>query len=406
MKYEFGLHNFIMYAFAVSLKAVFLKMYKGDATVLAKKTLYLITSAIIIKFIFASAGFAYQVTERLEIGFLLAGALQYQRIHEDPEADGVARGAVPFQPELSFQPVETGEFFVKLGFAAGDGLNDGTSPFILAHWAADLASDVKNIHGRGRDYLLTAWYKHAFMFNHNNVLEVTGGIIDATDYLDENAFANDEYTQFMNEALVNSPNGFAPSYDFGVALEWRMDQWTLKGVGMNIGENEDGNNTNFFGVQLGYETETAMGEGNYRFIYEGSPGRAFSNPGGTSLEARHAFLISFDQEFGRYLGGWIRFGFQSDRAAVTYDKIYSGGLNLSGALWGRPQDNMGIAYGYLGGGNTGVRQTHVAEAYVRFAFMDAFGLTLDLQHMRDSYDADAGNDAEGFIAGIRFTVEF
>ena len=44
---------------------------------------------------------------------------------------------------------------------------------------------------------------YTFGFGEDHTLGATGGIIDSTDYLDENAFANDEYTQFMSEALVN-----------------------------------------------------------------------------------------------------------------------------------------------------------------------------------------------------------
>ena len=32
---------------------------------------------------------------------------------------------------------------------------------------------------------------------------VTGGIIDSTVYVDNNEFANDQDSQFMNEAFVN-----------------------------------------------------------------------------------------------------------------------------------------------------------------------------------------------------------
>jgi hypothetical protein len=53
----------------------------------------------------------------------------------------------------------------------------------------------------------------------DDTLDATIGIIDATDYLDENACSNDEYTQFMNEALVNGPNAFLPSHDS--AGHWR-----------------------------------------------------------------------------------------------------------------------------------------------------------------------------------------
>jgi hypothetical protein len=152
---------------------------------------------------------AYDVTDKLSFGGILAGAYQYQVLGDfSPGYKDTGRGAVPFQVEISYTPTPSTELFAKFGFAAGNGLNDGTSPFYLAPWAATLEDDVKDINGRNRDYLLTAWYKHIFIFAGEQQLAFTGGIIDATDYLDENAYSNDEYTQFMNEALVNGRRVF------------------------------------------------------------------------------------------------------------------------------------------------------------------------------------------------------
>jgi porin len=157
----------------------------------------------------------YDINDKFSIGGLLSGAYQYQTGNN---LNDKGRGAISFQPEVSFRPGKRDEIFTKIGFAAGNGLNRVTE-FNFAPWAAVLEDDVKNINGRNRDYLLTAWYKHTFELSDNNALGLTGGIIDATEYIDENAYANDEYTQFMNEALVNAPNGFFPSYDIGGALE-------------------------------------------------------------------------------------------------------------------------------------------------------------------------------------------
>ncbi len=363
-------------------------------------------TAMILTLYFASAGLGYDVTDRLSIGGVIAGSYQYQSVDGASGSHNTGKGGLPFQPEFSFRPTENDELFSKFGFAAGNALNDGTSPFVLAPWAADLEADVKNIHGRDRDYLLTAWYKHTFKLSGGNTLALTGGIIDATDYLDENAFANDEYTQFMNEALVNGPNGFAPSYDLGGAVEWELGKWRAKGVVMNIGENGDGNNYNFLGVQLGYTLDTALGEGNYRVIYEGCPNSSFSDPTGTTFETRNAVLLSFDQQFGKIIGGWIRFGTQTDDAAISYGSIYSGGVNLSGTLWGREQDNIGVGYGFLRGGNGGIDYSQVAEAYARFALNDIFALTLDVQYMQDRYHPKAGDDVRGWITGVRFTAAY
>jgi hypothetical protein len=238
---------------------------------------------------------------------------------------------------------------------------------------------VKDINGRSRDYLLTAWYKHTFTFGGGVSLALTGGIIDATDYLDENAFANDEFTQFMNEALVNAPNAFLSSYDIGGAVELEYGAFSLKGVGMNVGENDDGNNYNFYGVQLGYTLSTTFGEGNYR-VTGSFASREFLDPAGETKESR--------------------------KAAVDFKDLYSGGINISGKLWGREQDNAGVGYAYLRGGNTGLDRTQVGEGYVSFGLNDYLALSVNVQYMDDAYEPGAGDDASGWIFGIRMTAEF
>ena len=155
----------------------------------------------------------------MSIGGVLSGAYQYEWVDGPSDPDDQGRGAVAFQPEVSVTPTEIDEIFFLFGFAAGNGL-PGVTPFILAPWAAGLEDDVKDINGRNRDYLLQAWYKHTFAFSEDHSLGLTGGIIDSTNYLDDNAYSNDEYTQFMNEALVNASNGILPSWDIGGAVEW------------------------------------------------------------------------------------------------------------------------------------------------------------------------------------------
>jgi len=188
--------------------------------------------AIAMIFLNNSSGYAVEITDKFSIGGTLYGAYQYQDVSDDAGTESKGKGDMAFQPELSFTPTENDEIFVKFGFGAGDALNDGTSPFTLSPWAATLEADVQNINGRNRDYLLEAWYKRTFLSSKTHSLRVTGGLIDATGYLDENVYANDELTQFMNEAMVNGPNVFAPSYDIGGALEWEYSNFTVKGVAM------------------------------------------------------------------------------------------------------------------------------------------------------------------------------
>jgi len=349
-----------------------------------------------------AAANAEDVSDKISIGGVVAGSAQCQSVSDAPGFGSACGGAVPFQAGVSVRPSQFDEIFVKLGFAAGNGLN-GSSPFAVGSWAADLEDDVKNINGRNRDYLLAAWYKHTFNRDNHSAVGVTFGIIDSTDYLDENAYANDEYTQFMNPALTNGPNVFLPSYDLGAAVEWDRGQWSMRGVAMNIGKNEDGNNFSFVGLQAGYKVKNGFGEGNYRLVVAGANAE-FLDPTATSKEARAGGLISVDQQIGNRLGGFLRLGWQTDDAAVDYKAIYSGGVDIKGATWGRNDDNIGLGYAYLVGGNTGISNSQIFEAYYRWKFGEVFGLTADIQYQH--YDNNAGNDPHGTVFGLRATAEF
>ncbi|NNJ96737.1 MAG: porin [Gammaproteobacteria bacterium] len=350
----------------------------------------------------ATPALGYDINQQLTIGGLLASALQCQSVSDAAGISDTCAAAVPFQPTVRFRPGNPDEVFVKFGFAAGNGLNDET-PFVNAPWAADLEDSVKDINGRNRDYLLTAWYKHTFNFGHDHSVRTSLGIIDATDYLDENAYANDEYTQFMNATLTNGPNVFLPSYDIGAALEWRKKSWSFSGVLMDIGENDDGNNYLFYGLQASYRVHNRLGAGQYRVVITGSS-EDFLNPAGTQLEQRASNLYSFDQAFGSAIGGWVRFGWQSQEAAINYHGIFSGGIDIKGSLWGRQRDNIGIGYAYLSGGNLAIDRTNVAEAYYRWQLDKTFGLTADIQYQSDDYKLQAS--PRGWIASLRAVAGF
>jgi hypothetical protein len=359
-------------------------------------------TALTLALLLQPAAHAYDINDKLSLGGVLATTVQCQQLSGAPGFSNTCETTASFQPHFSFRPTPQDEVFFKLGFAAGNGLN-GYSPFVVSPWAADVEDDVKAINGRNRDYLLTAWYRHTFQFADDHELGTMFGIIDATHYLDENAYANDEYTQFMNPVLTNGPNVFLPSYDLGAAADWHEGPWSLHAVVMDIGENDDGNNFSFYGMQAGYTVHTHVGTGNYRLIMTGSS-EDFLNSAGTQLENRAAVLLSFDQQLGSVMGGWLRFGWQTDDAAVDYNAIYSGGLDIGGSAWGRPADNIGIGYAYLNGGNLDIAKSHVAEAYYRWQLGEVFGLTADVQYMRDDYKASDGPN--GWIFGLRATAEF
>ena len=352
--------------------------------------------------------FAYEITEKLSIGGVLAGIYQYESLSDAPGYEIEGRGLLAFQPQISFTPTDQDELFAKFGFGVGDGLmGDGISPFEIAPWGGDVQEAVKDINGRNRDYLLTAWYKHTFQFSKDHSLGLTGGIIDATDYLDINAYANDEYNQYLNAAFVNGPNSFVPAYDIGGAFEWQLGAFSVNGAAMAVGSNGETGDFdgpyNFYGIQLGFSVDFGLGEGNYRLLVD-TTSSDFSDVTQSDNERLGSLSISFDQQIGKILGAWIRFAWGEAAAAIDYKDFYSGGLNIAGNLWGREDDNIGIGFGHLAGGDLDVDKTDVFEIYGRFALNDTFAVTGDIQYMKDSMDE--GDSPSGWIFGLRVTAEF
>ena len=350
----------------------------------------------------AAPVFAYDVNEKLSIGGVLASSIQCQHVSDTAGSSNACESASPFQPEMSLRLTESDEIFFKLGFAAGNGLNNIT-PFEISPWAADMEDDLRDINGRNRDALLAAWYKYTVTISDEHSLGFTMGIIDSTDYLDGNAYANDEYTQFMNSVLTNGPNVFLPSYDPGIAVQWNRGAWSLNGVLMDVGENDDGNNYSFYSLQVGYRVNNSLGAGNYTVLAAGTS-EDFLDPGGTELVKRAGALISFDQAFGKVVGVWGRFGRETDHAAIEHDAIYSAGLDFKGTGWGREGDNIGVGYAHFNGGNLNVSHSHVAEAYYRWQLGEFLGLTADIQHMEDDYRV--GQGLKGWVYGMRAAIEF
>ena len=344
---------------------------------------------------------AYVLTDELSLNGVLAGAAQCQRLTENTDGDDTCEAAMPLQPEFTYQPTRHDRLFLKLGFAAGNGLNDVT-PFIIPPWGADLEADVENINGSGRDHLLEVWYEHVFPIDQRNMLGVTLGIIDASQYLDHNAYANDEFVQFMNPALSNAPNTLLPSYDLGVAAVWRIDRWTFSGVLMDVHQNLGSDTYTFYGIEAGYRVDAELGTGNYRVLLNGDRNLIDLTAG--RRQKNDIVILSFDQQFGENFGAFTRLGWRLDDEPINYRALYSGGIDIKGRLWDRVLDNIGIGLAYLDGGDGRITKTRIFETYYRLVVNPYLALTGDVQYMRDVFLQSP--EAKGFMYSLRATFIF
>jgi len=69
-------------------------------------------------FVIALSAYGFDINNKLSVGGVLTGVYQYQQVSDPADGKDAGRGAVAFQPEMSFKATENDEIFVKFGFAA------------------------------------------------------------------------------------------------------------------------------------------------------------------------------------------------------------------------------------------------------------------------------------------------
>jgi len=333
----------------------------------------------------ATSGWSYDINEKLSVEGTLNGVYQYVSFNDNVNIDNTGRGAAAVELGINFHPTEKDEFQLTLSYASGNALNS-INPLSCAPYADDLEDDLAN-----GNNLLEAWYKKTFDLPQGISLGLTFGIIDATGYIDDNAFANDELAQFMNEVFVNNPLAGLPSYDIGGVVELGVDSLSVKALMMNT--EEDGDNYDYYAFQVGYTLKTPLGEGNYR-VY----GFATSNK---SKDLKGAG-ISIDQKLTEKVGVFARFGYEKNGSK---EKFGSGGVNINGKFWGRESDEAGIGLAYID--PEGDSSTLVGELYAKFQLFEkediASDITFDFQYIKNTQN---NTDQTGTFYGVRWNVSF
>ncbi len=357
------------------------------------------------------------ITENLSISGTATTVYQWLKMSkgymdEEKTKKREDRGSAVIDFNVSFRPIENGEFFTRWSFAKGSGFKSEGSqyPFSLSPNADDLFVDLKNINNHPRDHLLELWYSHKFELMKDTTLKLTAGVIDAGAFIDDNKYAGDEIAQFMNEVFVHSPLANLPSYDLGLAGELEIGDFHLRAVGIRS-KNDDDRRYNWIGGQIGYRIDTPLGEGNYR-LYGYVTNKRFFDWDEEGQKALKGIGVSFDQELIKEsVGAFFRWAVQDTKARDAYFKsMYSIGVNLSGGIWGRKDDEVAVGYAYLRAphNNENIRSSQVIEGYVKFKLFSyksiSSDISFDYQHVREKAREEGTKSAN--IYGVRFNVHF
>lgn len=277
---------------------------------------------------------------------------------------------------------------------------------------------------------------------------LTVGNFAASDVFDQNAYAHDARTQFLNWSfLTHGAYDYAADargYSWGAALEYIQPSWALRGGRFIQPKESNGLVLNprildSYGDQIEYERSYALSTqgdaqstelsgkwrallfrnvavmGNYADAMQQSntSGLPPMMDGIRRKQSKVGWGLALEQQLSKNLGGFARLA-AHDGKTETYafaeiDRSFSVGIVLGGASWNRPQDKLGVAlamnglskshrdylaaggYGFfVGDGRLNYKPERILESYYRLQWSQQ-QLSLGGQWISNpAYNADRG----------------
>jgi len=358
------------------------------------------------------------------------------------------------------------EFYVSPELDVGSGLNSSTGVAgALNNEAFRLASDypkitiprlfIRQVIGFGgvQEHLDGDQLQFDEMVDVER-LTVTAGKISVWDIFDDNAYAHDARTQFLNWALVGNgavdfaadARGFTP----GVALDYNRADWAVRTGVFQVSRDVNGKNLDDH-ILDGYQVLLEIEERfqlfdrpgklrelgmvdrtraiDYQTSYGGLTGvnAADPLPGFRRYRENGGLGLNLEQEVADELGLFSRLGWNPGRVQeFMYTEIdwhASLGLSLKGGRWSRPDDTVGLAglvnglsdhhRRFLEAGNTGFivgdgrlnyATEQVVETYYDVALLKGANLAVNYAFVNNpGYNADRGPAS---VFSLRLHVEF
>ncbi len=269
-------------------------------------------------------------------------------------------------------------------------------------------------------------------------ITITLGKFGAKDVFDNNAYANDQRTQFLNWGLVANEAWDYPAdslgFTTGISIELNQPQWTLRYGFCQVPRVSNGLALDQHFLQawaMGTEFERRYNinghPGAVRFLsflnqaHMGSYEEVVDNPSLNSNIAltreyrfKYGFGLNVEQELVKDIGAFMRLGWSDGHTEAwmysDVDHAASLGLSVKGSFWHRTNDTVGVA-GILNGatpihrqffadGGTGILAgdgalnyglEQIVETYYDFAIYKTLHGALDYQFINHpAFNRDRG----------------
>ncbi len=284
-----------------------------------------------------------------------------------------------------------GRVVIALEAGNGEGVNNNTNAISSLNYDAYITEISSGSNAFAAISVSQAYFEEEVF---NGFMDITAGKLDVHSLYDDNAYANDETDQFLTGLFVRSPGSIFAELDQyyapGIALTFHPDDMVeFRVIGANGVDSgfEDITSNGYVVGQLNVMPGLMERDGNYR-LYVIYDARNYTDVNTSEIKENVGYGVSLDQEVTDGVGLFLRYAAQDeDLKENAIKSTISGGISLSGGLWGRSDDVIGLAYGVL---NVNEKATDIAslahpddeahfEAYYKFGFSDHFTLTPDLQ---------------------------
>ena len=326
------------------------------------------------------------------------------------EGDDVTDASYSIDLGIEKEFEDYGKAFIHLEAGGGDGVEDELKVFSNVNRDADNNENVR---------LTEAWYEQYLT---DVSLTVTFGKIDATGFIDTNEYANDEGGQFLGRIFRNSPTIEFADNAAGIRLGFEpIDSLDLEFILMDADSDwEDMFDEVFIATQINFKPMLFGKNGNYRLIgwLNDREHTKWLETAKTTKES-YGFGLSFDQELNEALGLFFRYGWQNPKVYLngedySLEHSWSTGIQLSGSIWSREDDILGLAYGliypsdeYKDAQNRSAKSEGHMELYYRYKVNDYLSFSPDLQIVWRPYGRDAANGSDAIVAfGLRGQIDF
>ena len=310
----------------------------------------------------------------------------------DSRATAIAR------VRLSFNTSFNGSDLLETTLETGNGGTDfiGGSGIALDGSGIDYAGAGPNV----------TLQRLAYTFKPTKNLSVTvGPILEASDFIDKNSYANDEAEDFSSSFFINNPLIILTESGAGAGFDWNVAGGPFSVRGAYVASNATNSTANAFGGGLFGDPYQASAE----LEYAKSFGKDSKNKFAVRLQYTHASTFDLHQNvvglnteatFGRF-GVFGRVGYSIEPTLINtklsdYDLTWMAGAGVRDLFIPGSLLAASVGQPLVRQGEVGPEQTNI-EAFYRFPINDNISITPTIMVITDPGNAKENTIVQGIL---------